>query len=109
MSQLTSEQSQLEMMIQRQGVDRGVTDERGRGARRSAPRATGRPGPPAARGRGALRGAPRERFFENAARNEAFADRAAPIGYGQTISQPYIVALMTQRLEGAPAHHRPDI
>ena len=83
MSQLTSEQSQLEMMIQRQVVDRGITDERVLGA---------------------LRSVPRERFFENAARNEAFADRAAPIGYGQTISQPYIVALMTERLEVAPEH-----
>jgi len=82
MSQLTSEQSQLEMMIQRQVVDRGITDERVLGA---------------------LRSVPRERFFEGASRNEAFADRAAPIGYGQTISQPYIVALMTERLEVAPA------
>src|SRR5207237_20430 len=31
--------------------------------------------------------------------NQACADRAAPIGHGQTISQPYIVALMSQSLE----------
>ena len=83
MSQLTSEQSQLEMMIQQQVIERGITDERLIAA---------------------LRRTPRERFFPRAGRDEAFADRAAPIGYGQTISQPYIVALMTERLEVAPEH-----
>ena len=38
------------------------------------------------------------------AASEAFADRAAPIGHGQTISQPYMVALMTQRLDVQPDH-----
>ena len=37
-------------------------------------------------------------------RESAFADRAAPIGHGQTISQPYMVALMTARLQIAPTH-----
>ncbi|MEY9131894.1 protein-L-isoaspartate O-methyltransferase [Bradyrhizobium diazoefficiens] len=34
----------------------------------------------------------------------AYADRPIPIGLGQTISQPYIVALMTQLAEVAPDH-----
>jgi protein-L-isoaspartate(D-aspartate) O-methyltransferase len=42
---------------------------------------------------------PRERFVGPAARDEAYSDRALPIGCDQTISQPYIVALMTQALE----------
>ena len=33
---------------------------------------------------------------------EAYADRPLPIGYGQTISQPYIVALMTELLDPKP-------
>jgi protein-L-isoaspartate(D-aspartate) O-methyltransferase len=41
---------------------------------------------------------PRERFVDEAARADAYADRALPIACGQTISQPYIVALMTQAL-----------
>ncbi|MGA2254882.1 MAG: protein-L-isoaspartate(D-aspartate) O-methyltransferase [Thermoguttaceae bacterium] len=41
---------------------------------------------------------PRERFIDESLRAEAYADRALGIGCGQTISQPYIVALMTQAL-----------
>jgi protein-L-isoaspartate(D-aspartate) O-methyltransferase len=41
----------------------------------------------------------RERFVPRSARPHAYDDRALPIGAGQTISQPYIVALMTQALE----------
>lgn len=41
---------------------------------------------------------PRERFLDEASRAEAYADRAMAIGCDQTISQPYIVALMTQAL-----------
>jgi protein-L-isoaspartate(D-aspartate) O-methyltransferase len=52
----------------------------------------------------ALRAVPRDRFFPDETRGEAFADRAAPIGHGQTISQPYIVALMTQQLDIQPHH-----
>lgn len=50
----------------------------------------------------AFRSVPRDRFFLSQFREEAFADSAAPIGHGQTISQPYIVALMTQALELTP-------
>jgi len=42
---------------------------------------------------------PRERFVSEAMRDQAYADRALAIGCGQTISQPFIVALMTQALE----------
>ena len=41
---------------------------------------------------------PRERFVPAEARRLAYADRALPIGSSQTISQPYIVALMTAAL-----------
>ena len=42
---------------------------------------------------------PRERFVPEHSKHEAYADRALAIGCGQTISQPYIVALMTEALE----------
>ncbi len=42
---------------------------------------------------------PREEFVPTLERPVAYADRALPIGAGQTISQPYIVALMTEALE----------
>lgn len=45
---------------------------------------------------------PRHLFVPEAAHHEAYADHPIPIGSGQTISQPYIVALMTHllRLQG---------
>jgi protein-L-isoaspartate(D-aspartate) O-methyltransferase len=42
---------------------------------------------------------PREEFIPESLRHEAWSNVALPIGAGQTISQPYIVALMTQSLE----------
>ena len=44
----------------------------------------------------AMRSTPRERFLEPEQAAEAYADMALPIQAGQTISQPYIVALMAQ-------------
>jgi protein-L-isoaspartate(D-aspartate) O-methyltransferase len=41
---------------------------------------------------------PRHEFVEEALRSRAYEDTALPIGYQQTISQPYVVALMTQLL-----------
>lgn len=41
---------------------------------------------------------PRHLFVPKALRSHAYEDRPLPIGYGQTISQPYIVALMTDLL-----------
>jgi protein-L-isoaspartate(D-aspartate) O-methyltransferase len=45
---------------------------------------------------------PRHLFVPEAVRNLAYRDAPVPVGYGQTISQPYIVALMTQALELKP-------
>jgi protein-L-isoaspartate(D-aspartate) O-methyltransferase len=42
---------------------------------------------------------PREHFLPPYLRDQAYADMPLPIGYDQTISQPYIVALMTQEAE----------
>jgi protein-L-isoaspartate(D-aspartate) O-methyltransferase len=42
---------------------------------------------------------PRERFIGSGVQSAAYVDRALPIGCDQTISQPYIVALMTQALQ----------
>lgn len=42
---------------------------------------------------------PREKFVEESIRIRAYDDNPLPIGEGQTISQPYIVALMTELLE----------
>jgi protein-L-isoaspartate(D-aspartate) O-methyltransferase len=50
----------------------------------------------------ALRAVPRHRFVPERMRNLAYEDGPLPIGNGQTISQPYIVALMTQMLELRP-------
>jgi protein-L-isoaspartate(D-aspartate) O-methyltransferase len=77
------EASRLEQMIRHQLMDRGITDERVLLA---------------------MRAVPRDRFFTTTSSDEAYADRAAPIGHGQTISQPYMVALMTERLAVEPTH-----
>jgi protein-L-isoaspartate(D-aspartate) O-methyltransferase len=53
----------------------------------------------------AMRTVPRHRFVPESERSRAYADSPAPIGYGQTISQPYIVAFMTAAL-GVSADHR---
>ncbi len=47
----------------------------------------------------------RERFVPVESEEEAYADRALPIGYGQTISQPYVVALALELLELAGTEH----
>ncbi len=46
----------------------------------------------------AMRETPRHRFVSDAVARHAYRDDALPIGYSQTISQPYIVAFMTQTL-----------
>lgn len=52
----------------------------------------------------ALRGVPRHLFVEEALASRAYEDSALPIGWGQTISQPYTVARMTEALlEAGPA------
>ncbi len=47
----------------------------------------------------AMRGVPRHEFVLPDYVSFAYADRPLPIGYGQTISQPYIVAVMTELLK----------
>ena len=53
----------------------------------------------------ALDRVPRHEFVPPELTEYAYENRPLPIGYGQTISQPYIVALMTHLLEPLP-HHR---
>jgi protein-L-isoaspartate(D-aspartate) O-methyltransferase len=47
----------------------------------------------------AMRKVDRQKFVPEEIRHQAYSDRPLPIGEGQTISQPYIVALMTELLE----------
>jgi protein-L-isoaspartate(D-aspartate) O-methyltransferase len=76
--QQLKQDSPLEQMIAEQVIGRGIRDQRVIDA---------------------LRTVPRERFFLASRKEDAFAGNAAPIGHGQTISEPYIVALMTERLD----------
>ena len=50
----------------------------------------------------ALGKVPRHRFVPAELRHQAYADGPLPIGHGQTISQPYIVAFMTGQLDPQP-------
>lgn len=50
----------------------------------------------------AMRTVPRHRFVAPSLRDEAYRNKPLPIAHGQTISQPYIVALMTQLLDPEP-------
>jgi protein-L-isoaspartate(D-aspartate) O-methyltransferase len=52
----------------------------------------------------ALELVPRDRFVEREHAEFAYADQALPIDCGQTISQPYVVAAMTEALEIEPSH-----
>ncbi len=54
---------------------------------------------------GAMRGVPRHLFVPREVRHDAYRNSPLPIASGQTISQPYIVALMTHLLRVEP-HHR---
>jgi protein-L-isoaspartate(D-aspartate) O-methyltransferase len=47
---------------------------------------------------------PREHFVEARFAESAYADQAMPIACGQTISQPYVVAYMTEQLQVRPNH-----
>ncbi len=70
-------QLQREQMVKQQIISRGISDEKVLEA---------------------MRKVPRERFVSPENINSAYEDRPLPIGLGQTISQPYIVALMTENL-----------
>jgi len=52
---------------------------------------------------------PRERFVPERLAAEAYEDRALPIGDGQTISQPFVVARMTELLDPQPGDHVLDV
>jgi protein-L-isoaspartate(D-aspartate) O-methyltransferase len=51
----------------------------------------------------AVRSVPRERFVPPSMREFAYDDRALDIGFGATISQPYIVAAMSELLQAGPS------
>jgi protein-L-isoaspartate(D-aspartate) O-methyltransferase len=51
-----------------------------------------------------MRDTPRHIFMDEALSSRAYEDTALPIGYNQTISQPYIVAKMTELLLGSSGH-----
>jgi protein-L-isoaspartate(D-aspartate) O-methyltransferase len=57
----------------------------------------------------AFRQVPREEFVPNELRDKAYDDTPLPIGLGQTISQPYIVALMIQMAEIQPTSRVLDV
>lgn len=50
----------------------------------------------------AMRKVPRHEFVPESIRSSAYDDSALPIGHGQTISQPFIVAFMTEALDPQP-------
>jgi protein-L-isoaspartate(D-aspartate) O-methyltransferase len=68
-------------MVKDQIAARGITDERVLGAMRTVPR---------------------HEFVPERSRTDAYGDQPLPIGHGQTISQPYVVALMTEQLRLQP-------
>ena len=70
-----------ERMVQEQIVARGLTDERVLAAMRTVPR---------------------HEFVPSASIAEAYVDSPQSIGFGQTISQPYMVAYMSEQLTGFP-------
>ena len=57
----------------------------------------------------AMRSVPRHLFVPERIQDSAYNDSPLPIGEGQTISQPYIVALMTELLEVQPGHRLLEI
>src|SRR2546430_16971229 len=69
-------------MVQQQLMPRGIKD---------------------ARVLGAMSKVPREEFVPPDSRADSYEDGPLPIGEGQTISQPYIVAFMTERLQPKPS------
>jgi len=52
----------------------------------------------------AMRATPRHRFVPENQIQRSYADQPLPIGFGQTISQPYVVALMTELLDVSRSH-----
>jgi protein-L-isoaspartate(D-aspartate) O-methyltransferase len=81
-NQIDRFQDARERMVRVQIIDRGVKDEAVLKA---------------------LRKVPRHLFVPEEYINEAYDDNPLPIGYGQTISQPYIVAYMTEVAKPGPS------
>ncbi|GJM44150.1 MAG: protein-L-isoaspartate O-methyltransferase [Gemmatimonadota bacterium] len=75
---MNSFQGTRQEMVRQQLEDRGIRD---------------------ARVLDAMAKVPRHRFVDAALQSRAYGDHALPIGAGQTISQPYMVALMTEALQ----------
>ncbi len=73
--------AERERMVQQQIIMRGIADERVLAA---------------------MRKVPREQFVPEPIRDLSYSDRPLPIGEEQTISQPFIVAFMTDKLEVKP-------
>ena len=78
---VAAEEAEIDRMIEEQIIARGVTH---------APTLA------------ALRAVPRHRFVPADVQREAYADHPLPIGHGQTISQPFIVAFMTEAVDVKP-------
>ena len=57
----------------------------------------------------AMRTVERHKFVPSRLEKHAYEDRPLPIGYDQTISQPYIVAYMTEKLRPQPNHRALEI
>ena len=76
--------AQRQRMVQQQLMARGIKDERVLAA---------------------MAKVPREEFVPPESRAASFEDGPLPIGYDQTISQPYIVAFMTEQLRLSPTDH----
>jgi protein-L-isoaspartate(D-aspartate) O-methyltransferase len=74
--------AQRQQMVQKQLMPRGINDQRVLGA---------------------MAKVPREEFVAPESRVASYEDGPLPIGYGQTISQPYIVAFMTEQLRMKPS------
>ncbi|HLP73307.1 MAG TPA: protein-L-isoaspartate(D-aspartate) O-methyltransferase [Bacteroidales bacterium] len=77
-----------EKMVKQQLIDRGITDKKTIDA---------------------LREVPRHLFVPQDLQERAYDDSPLPIGFGQTISQPYIVALMTQVAKPGPGQKALEI
>jgi protein-L-isoaspartate(D-aspartate) O-methyltransferase len=77
-ARVTDWDAQRQTMVEAQLIPRGISDQRALDAMRTVPR---------------------HRFVGAGMETSAYGDHALPIGEGQTISQPYMVALMTQALE----------
>jgi protein-L-isoaspartate(D-aspartate) O-methyltransferase len=74
--------AQRQLMVQQQLMTRGINDERVLAA---------------------MAKVPREEFVAPESRVASYEDGPLPIGYGQTISQPYVVAFMTEQLRPKPS------